>query len=206
MAQDYRKNAWLHSFLDVVLLLICFFVMIFAATRDYSMREQNIINSVRERFSAKVDRGDIFADQGVIAIASILNSHLKDKKINDYIDVIADINKLSIIIPYKFLLKDGNPTKEAVMIVDFFVEFLFNISKKKMEILNLIDLDAIMIKKSFSDRKDVIDYSLKSLIKVEALFRGKGLSNEVSFVNKFSSIKYKNESIYDAIQINIYSD
>ena len=65
MSESYRKNAWLHSFLDIVLLLICFFVMIFAATRDYSMHEQDIIHSVRERFSTKVDRGNIFGNEGV---------------------------------------------------------------------------------------------------------------------------------------------
>ena len=206
MSEGERKNAWLHSFLDIVLLLICFFVMIFAATRDYSMNEQEIIYSVRERFSTNVDRGDIFGDQGVFSVMNVLNSKLKNHEVNDYIDITSDANQISIIIPYKFLLKDGELTKEAVMVADFFVEFLFNVNKNKVNIINLVDLDSLMMQKVFIDKQKVVDYSLKSLIKLEKLFRDKGLSDDIIMMNKFSPIRYKAESIYNAVQINIYSD
>ena len=139
-------------------------------------------------------------------VMNVLNSNLKNHEVNNYIDVTSDSNLISIVIPYKFLLKDGEPTKEAVMIADFFIEFLFNINKNKVDIINLVDLDSLMMKKVFIDKQKAIDHSLKTLIKVEKLLRNKGLSPDIPVMNKFLPIRYKEELIYNAVQINIYGD
>jgi hypothetical protein len=199
---EFKKNAWMYSFMDLVLLLICFFIMMFAATRHVSRDADKVFESVREKFSAKIQ---YIENQGINVIYDTISSHIQHSNLSPYFDLSKDDKKVSIIIPHKFLFKEGSVTEEANKIADFLSNTLFNITKNRIEIENQIDIDSAL--KANSGIEDKIEESTKIAIKIQSLLREKGIRSSLFIRNIFRPINYKNSnSISSAVSINIYSE
>jgi hypothetical protein len=200
---EFKKNAWMYSFMDLVLLLICFFIMIFAATRQMSKDSDKVFESVREKFSANIIYSE---NEGLEIIFDTLSSHIKHSDISTYLDIAKDNHKVSIIIPHKFLFSNGDMTKEAHKIADFLSNALFNITKNRIEIENQIDIDSIL-ENSHNGLEGKIEDSTKSTIKIQSLLRDRGIKSSLFIRNTFKSVNYKNiDSIHSVVLINIYND
>ena len=201
---EFKKNAWMYSFMDLVLLLICFFIMMFAATRHINKDADKVFESVREKFSANI----IYTENdGIDIIFDTLSSHIKHSDLSSYLSIFKDAKKVSIIIPHKFLFDSGHITKEALKISNFLSNALFNITKNRIEIENQINLDNILNMDSNSNLEKHIEDATKIAISIQSLLRDKGLRSSLAIRNIFKIIDYQSsDSLSSALSINIYSE
>jgi hypothetical protein len=199
---EFKKNAWMYSFMDLVLLLICFFIMIFAATRQLSKDSDKVFDSVREKFSANILYSE---NEGVNIIYDTLSSHIKHSNMSEYLDIAKENDKVSIIIPHKFLFTHDVINKEANKIADFLSNALFNITKNRIGIENQIDIDS-MLDDQNTNLEIKIESATKNALKIQALLRSRGIRSSLYIKNVFKPVNYKNIEAVDALLlINIYT-
>ena len=131
-----KKNAWMSSFMDLILLLVCFFVMIFGITKNSKLASKIVRDVEDDSFAHASD----FSDHQKIILDALIG-HIKDAEMQDYVKLEKRENKISLVIPHEFLFDENKLHDHALSIANFLSKLLFNITNYRISISNHIVCD-----------------------------------------------------------------
>lgn len=122
--QNYKKNAWTYSLNDLLMLMICFFVMIFAATNEDVKIKEVFLNK----------NYDIYGQKAVIK--EKISAALLKENMDKYISFSEEDNFIELLIKHSVLFRDNIFTEEANNIAHFLSNLLYQIPAKKIFVKN----------------------------------------------------------------------
>ena len=200
--QNEKKNAWLSSFMDLILLVLCFFIMLFAASKEIKKDASRVFDSLKGKF----DQQHPSASQTPTFVYDILERQIKNSKLDKLIKLELDSKKVSMLIYHRDLFHGAVFTAEADKIAAFISDSIFNITRNEIDIHNVLDLNDLWIEggtEYIDDIDSKINVSLLRAVKLQNLLAEKGYSRKLAVKNMVKDdVRGKNFDSH--IKINIY--
>lgn len=209
-----NANGWLASFIDLIMLLITFFIMIYAALQERNDEDNGVMKSIQGRFS--LNKNIQFKGTEVGMLYALLNKNIKEFEMEENIKLQLSDEKVTIGVAYSDIFnEDDGSLKVNSDIMNFLNQSLYNMNMNKIDISNVINIDKVN-KQKYNDDLNISQRMVLFFSKFVTFAKSlKGLDTSKTmqlnnhfigdgeiFPRKISDSKYADH----VININIYSE
>lgn len=187
-----KKDAWLVSFIDLTLLLTCFFILIYSALYQNRINHAAVFDSIHSKFPI-IELGKANSNRAGM-IYQIINKSIIDNNLQDHLLLTRNDNTVSILINLNYLDDIRLEESKYNQFIGFLSSIIYNFNDNKIDLV--LSLDSLPFNSLTQGKQKYIEqaFNLYKVLKSNSMHSNLNLKL-VKAIDKGSKIK---------ILLNIY--